>query len=61
MDTDSLGPRPTYYSKFNRLSAQIVYKKRKTLASKEDELTRYTKYWDPDEWEEVEDIIGWWE
>ena len=59
MDSTLLpGPRPTYYAKFNRLSSHIVKKKRKTLAIKEDELTRYIKYWDPAEWQEVDDVIA---
>jgi hypothetical protein len=53
-----LGPRPTYYAKFNRLLSHIVEKKRKTLAIKEDKLTRYIKYWDAAEWQEVDDVIA---
>ena len=51
--------RLTAYSQFNRLSAKYMSKKRKASAV-EDEYTRYTKYWDPAEWQFIEDIIEWW-
>jgi hypothetical protein len=53
--------KPTYYSRFNRLSSTIVHKKRKLINTKEDEYTRYNKYWDVADWLWVEDIIGWWQ
>jgi hypothetical protein len=51
--------RRTAYSQFNRLSAKVLTKKRK-VATKEDDYTRYTKYWDPTTWSEVTNIIEWW-
>jgi hypothetical protein len=51
--------RTNYYAKFSKLSTNVVRKKRK-LASKEDDYTRYIKYWDAAAWQEVDDIIEWW-
>jgi hypothetical protein len=51
--------RTNYYAKFSKLSANVVQKKRK-LATKEDDYTRYIKYWGAAAWQEVDDIIEWW-
>jgi hypothetical protein len=52
--------QPSYYAKFNRLSTKVLTKKRK-IAVKEDDYTRYVKYWDPSEWSEATDLISWWQ
>lgn len=57
--SDPVMERPTAYAQFNRLSTKVLAKKRK-IAAKEDDFTRYTKYWDPAAWSEVTDIIAWW-
>ena len=54
------GKRPSYYDKFNRLSVNVITKKRR-VATKEDDYTRYIKYFDPATWKPVHDVVGWWE
>ena len=58
-ESDTTAEQLPYHVRFNRLSAGVKSKKRR-VAVKEDDYTRYIKYWDAAAWEPVEDIIEWW-
>lgn len=57
VEVDTNSKRPLYYDGFNRLSAKVITKKRQ-VATKEDNYTRYIEYFDPTTCQPVTDVIS---